>query len=158
MDETTNSEIDAIDLRILRLLQADGRLSNVELAERAHLSAATCHRRTQRLFARGVIGAVRAAIDPASVGLGAIALVGLVLDRSTPDAFRSLEAAIMDLPMVLDCHLVAGEFDYLLKIRVRDLADFNRLHAERLIALPGVRQARTFFVLKEVKDAGPLDF
>ena len=81
-----------------------------------------------------------------------------VLDRSTQESFSAFEAAIRKLPFVLDCHLVAGDFDFFLKIRVKDIADFNRLHGERLIALPGVRQTRTFFVMKEVVDNAPLDF
>jgi Lrp/AsnC family transcriptional regulator, leucine-responsive regulatory protein len=152
------TDLDKTDLRILRLLQEDGRLSNADLAVRVNVSPATCHRRTQRLFQDGYITSVRAVVTPARVGLGAVALVGVVLDRSTPESFATFEAAIRDLPMVLDCHLVAGDFDYLLKIRVRDMPDFNRLHGEKLIALPGVRQARTFFVMKEVKDGAPLDF
>jgi Lrp/AsnC family leucine-responsive transcriptional regulator len=84
--------------------------------------------------------------------------VGVVLDRSTPESFSDFEAAVTKLPFVLDCHLVAGDFDYFLKIRVRDIADFNRLHGEQLIALPGVRQTRTFFVMKEVIDNAALDF
>jgi Lrp/AsnC family leucine-responsive transcriptional regulator len=85
-------------------------------------------------------------------------MVGVVLDRSTPESFAELEAAIRRLAFVLDCHLVAGDFDYFLKIRVRDMADFNRLHGQKLIALPGVRQTRTFFVMKEVVDNAPLEF
>ena len=85
-------------------------------------------------------------------------IVGVVLDRSTPESFADFEKAIGKLPIVLDCHLVAGDFDYFLKIRVRDMADFNRLHGTKLIALPGVRQTRTFFVMKEVIDNAPLDF
>lgn len=149
--------LDHVDLEILRLLQGDGRLSNIDLANKVNVSPATCHRRTQRLFADGYINGVRAMIAPARVGLGSVALVGVVLDRSTPESFATFETAVLRLSMVLDCHLVAGDFDYLLKIRVRDLPDFNRLHAETLIALPGVRQARTFFVMKEVKDSSPLD-
>ena len=158
MKESSSSDFDAIDRRILQLLQGNGRMSNAELAEHVNVSAATCHRRTQRLFQEGYIRGVRAEIDPVKVGLGTIALVGVVLDRSTPESFAELEAAVKNMPMVLDCHLVAGDFDYLLKIRVDDMADFNRLHAEKLIAFPGVRQARTFFVIKEVKDNAPLAF
>ena len=84
-------------------------------------------------------------------------LVGVVLERSTPESFSAFEEAIGKLPFILDCHLVAGEFDYFLKIRVRDLADFKRLHGEDLIAIPGLRQTRTFFVMKEVIDNAPLD-
>ena len=118
---------------------------------------ASCHRRTQRLFALGVVQSVRAAIAPERVQRGTLVLVGVVLDRSTPDSFAAFETAIRTLPFVLDCHLVAGDFDYFLKIRVRDIADFNRLHGERLIVLPGVRQTRTFFVM-EIVDNAPLDF
>ena len=150
--------LNRIDKHMLRILQEDGRISNADLAHRVNVSPATCHRRTQRLFDEGYIQSVRAIVHPESVGLGAIALVGVVLDRSTPASFATFETAILKLPMVLDCHLVAGDFDYLLKIRVRDMADFNKLHGEVLIALPEVRQARTFFVMKEVIDGAPLDF
>lgn len=158
MNDSFEVDLDPVDQRILRLLQGDGRMSNADLAKEVNLSAATCYRRTQRLIEEGYIRDVRARIDPAKVGLGAIAMVGVVLDRSTPDSFAELERAVRELPMVLDCYLVAGDFDYLLKIRVRDIQDFNRLHADTLIALPGVRQARTFFVMKEVKDDAPLAF
>ncbi|MGY2048768.1 Lrp/AsnC family transcriptional regulator [Methylobacterium sp. JK268] len=149
---------DRIDLRMLRLLQQDGRLTNAELAKRAHLSPATCHRRLQRLLEDGLIAGVRALVAPAAVGRGALVLVGVVLDRSTPESFATFERAVVALGFVLDCHLVAGDFDYMLKIRVGDMADFNRLHGEQLIGLPGVRQTRTFFVMKEVIDSAPLDF
>lgn len=150
------SALDRMDLRILRLLQQDGRMSNAEIAERVNTSPATCHRRTQRLFEEGYVRGVRAEIAPEKVERGSLVMVGVVLDRSTPESFGAFEAAVRKVPAVLDCHLVAGDFDYFLKIRVRDMADFNRLHSETLIALPGVRQTRTFFVMKEVIDNAPL--
>ena len=159
MEEAFNEEkLDRIDMKILRLLQRDGRLSNAELAARANVSAATCHRRTQRLFERGYIQSVRAIVHPARVRRGALVMVGVVLDRSTRESFAAFEAAAKKLSFVLDCHLVAGDFDYFLKIRLRDMSEFNRLHGEDLLALPGVRQTRTFFVIKEVVDNAPLDF
>ena len=133
-------------------------MSNAELAEAVAVSPATCHRRTQRLVERGRTRSFRAEIDPRRVERGTLVLVGVELDRSTPESFGAFEAAIRKLPFVLDCHLVAGDFDFFLKIRVRDIADFNRLHGEQLIALPGVRQTRTFFVMKEVIDNALLDF
>ncbi|MFE1601470.1 Lrp/AsnC family transcriptional regulator [Methylobacterium sp. ID0610] len=157
-DPSEGQGLDRIDVRILRLLQENGRLSNAELAQRVNLSPATCHRRTQRLFRDGAIAAVRAMVAPRAVGRGALVMVGVVLDRSTPESFATFERAVVSLGFVLDCHLVAGDFDYVLKIRVGDMADFNRLHGEKLIALPGVRQTRTFFVMKEVIDNAPLDF
>jgi Lrp/AsnC family leucine-responsive transcriptional regulator len=150
--------LDRTDRRILALLQENGRLSNAELAEMVNVSPATCHRRTQRLFQDGFVMGVHAHVAPGRVERGALVMVGVVLDRSTPESFAAFEDAIRALDFVLDCHLVAGDFDYFLKIRVRDIADFNKLHGERLIALPGVRQTRTFFVMKEVTDNAPLAF
>jgi Lrp/AsnC family leucine-responsive transcriptional regulator len=157
-ESSKRAALDRADIKILRKLQEDGRLSNAELAQAAGVSPATCHRRTQRLFDQGFIKSVRAEVEPTKVDRGALVMVGVVLDRSTPESFREFEEAVRDLKFVLDCHLVAGDFDYFLKIRVGGMEDFNRLHGTRLIALPGVRQTRTFFVMKEVKDNAPLDF
>ncbi|MFK0166138.1 Lrp/AsnC family transcriptional regulator [Rhizobium sp. NPDC090279] len=158
MKDSSIDRFDRVDLKILRVLQSEGRLTNAELAERVNVSAATCHRRTQRLFDEGYITGVRAEVSPTAVGLGALVMVGVVLDRSTPESFAAFEGAVMEMKEVLDCNLVAGDFDYLLKIRVRDMADFNKLHGQKLIALPGVRQTRTFFVMKEVKENARLPF
>ncbi|QIG52653.1 winged helix-turn-helix transcriptional regulator [Nordella sp. HKS 07] len=158
MEDYSVGPLDRIDIKIMRALQADGRLTNAEVAIRVNVSAATCHRRTQRLFEEGYITGVRADIAPASVHLNALVMVGVVLDRSTPESFAAFEKAVLPMKEVLDCNLVAGDFDYLLKIRVRDMADFNKLHGQKLIALPGIRQTRTFFVMKEVKDNARLPF
>ena len=158
MEDSSAPLLDRIDIRILRALQAEGRLTNAELATRVNVSPATCHRRTQRLIEEGIITGVRAQVAPAAVGLGTLVMVGVVLDRSTPESFAAFEGAVLALKEVLDCNLVAGDFDYLLKIRVRDMADFNKLHGQKLIALPGVRQTRTFFVMKEVKENAGLPF
>ena len=157
-DSSTSETIDGIDIKMLRALQKDGRISNAELAQTVDVSPATCHRRTQRLLEQGYVTHVRAIINPAKVNRGALVMVGVVLDRSTPESFADFEKAVAKLKFVLDCHLVAGDFDYFLKIRVGDMADFNRIHGEKLIALPGVRQTRTFFVMKEVVDNAPMDF
>lgn len=116
------------------------------------VSPATCHRRTQRLFDEGHITGVRAEVAPASVGLGTLVIIGVMLDRATPDSRYAFEEAVSKMKEILDCILVAGEFDYFLKIRARDIADFNKLQGEVLIALPRVRNTRTFFVMKEVKE------
>jgi len=158
MEDSSASTLDRIDVKILRALQANGRLTNAELAVKVSVSPATCHRRTQRLFDAGYITGVRAEVSPAMVGLGTLAMVGVVLDRSTPESFAAFEAEALKMKEVLECNLVAGDFDYLMKIRVRDMADFNKLHGHKLIALPGVRQTRTFFVMKEVKDNARLSF
>jgi Lrp/AsnC family leucine-responsive transcriptional regulator len=157
-DSSMPRKLDRIDLKMLRLLQGNGRLTNAELAQLVDVSPATCHRRTQSLFEEGYISRVRAMIVPQKVERGALVIVGVVLDRSTPESFASFEKAVAKLKFILDCHLVAGDFDYFLKIRVEDMADFNRIHGDQLIALPGVRQTRTFFVMKEVVDNAPLEF
>jgi Lrp/AsnC family leucine-responsive transcriptional regulator len=157
-ESSDGQKLDRIDRKILRQLQRDGRLTNADLARLVDVSPATCHRRTERLFTAGYIRGVHAAIAPERVERGALVMVGVVLDRSTPESFAAFETAVRKLPFILDCHLVAGDFDYFLKIRVRDMADFNRLHGSQLIALPGVRQTRTFFVMKEVVDGALLDF
>ena len=158
MKASSISGLDRIDRNILRKLQRDGRVTNAELASEVNVSPATCHRRTQRLFDEGHIASVQARVNPASVGLETLVMVGVVLDRSTPESFTAFEDAVSAMRELLDCHLVAGDFDYLLKIRVRDMKDFNALHGKMLIALPGVRQIRTFFVLKEIKENAPLPF
>ncbi|WP_430436115.1 Lrp/AsnC ligand binding domain-containing protein [Oceanibaculum nanhaiense] len=158
MKESSISSLDRIDMKILRALHADGRLTNAELATRVGVSAATCYRRTRRLFDEGHITGVRAEVAPASVGLGALVMIGVMLDRSTPDSRYAFEAAVLKVKDILDCILVAGEFDYFLKIRARDIADFNKLQGETLIGLPGVRNTRTFFVMREVKENARLPF
>ena len=151
-------ELSAQDRKILKALQDDGRLSNADLAKQVGLSPSACWNHTRRLFDTKVIKGVRALIEPRAVQRETAVLVGIVLDRSTPDSFREFADATRTLPQVLECFLVAGEVDYFLKIRVRDLNAFNRLHSEKILALPGVRQVRTFFVLDEVKADGPLAF
>jgi Lrp/AsnC family leucine-responsive transcriptional regulator len=158
MRESFKTDLDRTDLHILRALQDNGRLNNADLARLVNASPATTHRRTQRLFERGYIKSVRADVAADRVGLGVLVMVGVVLDRSTPESFAAFEAAVSQMKVVLDCNLVAGDFDYLLKIRVGGMSDFNKLHGEQLIALPGVRQTRTFFVMKEVKENGKLTF
>lgn len=158
MKDPSNPPRDRIDLAILRHLQDNGRLTNAELASAVNVSPATCHRRTQALFAEGHITNVMGHVNPASVNLGTLVMVGVVLDRSTPESFAAFEQAVDGMTELLDCHLVAGDFDYLLKIRVKEMKDFNEMHTKMLIALPGVRQIRTFFVLKEIKENAPLAF
>lgn len=144
--------LDKTDRQILRLLQNNGRIHNAELADKVPVSPATCHRRVQRLFDEGYISSVRATVNASRVGLGMVVLVGVVLER-TANSFPAFEAAMAEQPAVLDCYLVAGDFDYFLKIRVKDMEGFDQFHADVLSTLPHVRQTRTFFVLRAVADA-----
>ncbi|MCQ3030191.1 Lrp/AsnC family transcriptional regulator [Pseudomonas syringae] len=149
-------EVTVQERKILRALQIDGRISNADLARKVGLSTTACWNHTRRLYENGIIKSVRAQIDPNAVQQGTVVLIGVVLDRSTPESFATFEAAARELQQVLECWLVAGDVDYFMKIRVRDLPAFNHLHNTRIIALPGVRQVRTFFVLNEVKSDGLL--
>lgn len=158
MKESSTPALDRIDVKILRALHAQGRLTNAELAARVNVSPATCHRRTQRLFDEGFITGVRADVAPTMVGLGTLVMVGVMLDKSTPENRAAFEGAVLKMKEILDCVLVAGDFDFLLKVRSRDMEDFNKLQGEKLIALPGVRQTRTFFVMKTVKENARLPF
>jgi DNA-binding Lrp family transcriptional regulator len=142
--------VDRIDRNILKALQADASITNAALSERVHLSPAATLRRVEKLREAGFISRIVAVLDPAKVDMTTLVIVGVVLDRSTPSSFGEFEEAAKGIPGCLECHLVAGEFDYFLVLRTRDIAHFNRLHADAIISLPGVRQIRTFFVLKEI--------
>ena len=155
MKEPSKAPLDRIDVKILRALHAEGRLTNAELATRVGVSPATCHRRTQRLFAEGAITGVRAEVVPTMVGLGIMVIVGIALDGAEPASRAAFEEAVLKIKEVIDCHIVSGDFDFFLKIRCTDMEDFNRLQGEKLIALPGVRHLRTFFVMKSVKEKRP---
>jgi Lrp/AsnC family leucine-responsive transcriptional regulator len=155
-EQPQTPEVTVQERKILRALQTDGRISNADLAKKVGLSTTACWNHTRRLYENGIIKSVRAQIDPNAVQQGTVVLIGVVLDRSTPESFATFEAAARELQQVLECWLVAGEVDYFMKIRVRDLPAFNQLHNTKIIALPGVRQVRTFFVLNEVKSDGLL--
>ncbi|MGE8704078.1 MAG: Lrp/AsnC family transcriptional regulator [Achromobacter sp.] len=142
--------LDRIDRQILRILQDDAQITNLDLSARVHLSPAACLRRVERLKSEGVIRKTVALLEPADLDMATLVIVGVVLDRSTPDSFTDFEEAAKGISGCLECHLVAGEFDYFLMLRIRDLERFNKLHAGEIIKLPGVRQIRTFFVLKEI--------
>jgi DNA-binding Lrp family transcriptional regulator len=142
--------LDRIDKRILKLLQSDATLSNVALAERVNLSPAACLRRVERLKRDGVISRIVAHLDPEQLQAGMVVLIGVVLDRSTPESFAAFEEAAQKVSGCMECHVVTGEFDYFMLVRTRDSQSFNRLHAEQLLYLPGVRQIRSFMGLREV--------
>jgi DNA-binding Lrp family transcriptional regulator len=144
------AELDRTDRRILKLLQEDATLSNVALAEQVNLSPAACLRRVEKLKRDGVISRVVAHLDPEQLQAGMVVLIGVVLDRSTPESFAAFEEAAQKVSGCMECHVVTGEFDYFMLVRTRDSQSFNRLHAEQLLYLPGVRQIRSFMGLRQV--------
>ena len=148
--EAPPAGIDRIDRAILRALQRDASVSNVALAAKVNLSAPACLRRVERLKAEGFIKGIVALLDPRPLNAGMLVIIGVVLDRSTPESFTDFEKAAQKVSGCLECHVVTGEFDYMMMLRTKDNDSFNRLHAEQLLYLPGVRQVRTFMVLKQV--------
>ncbi|CAH0446625.1 Leucine-responsive regulatory protein [Ralstonia syzygii subsp. syzygii] len=144
------STLDRTDRAILKWLQRDALISNVALAEKVNLSPPACLRRVERLKALGCIQGVVALLDPKALDLGTLVMIGVVLDRSTPESFADFEKAVQKVPGCLECHVATGEFDYFMLVRTRDNDSYNRLHAEQLLYLPGGRQIRTFMTLKQV--------
>lgn len=143
--------IDDTDRRILRVLQADGRISNQDLAMRCNLSPSACSDRVRRLREQGVISGYAALLDPSKVDRALLIFVEVVLDRTTGEVFEAFAAAARRSPEVMECHMVAGGFDYLIKARVRDMAAYRRFLGEVLVEMPGVRETRTYAVLEEIK-------
>ncbi|MFZ4789243.1 MAG: Lrp/AsnC ligand binding domain-containing protein [Beijerinckiaceae bacterium] len=150
----SDDPIDRLDRRILDLLQRDGRLSHVELAERIGLSPTAASERVKRLTREGYLTGYRATLDPHRLGRGLLVFVEVLLDRTTPDVFDLFATAAQKSPEVLECHMVAGGFDYLLKTRVADMAAYRGFLGEVVAQFPGVRETRTYVVMEEVKSDG----
>ena len=147
-----NAALDKIDARILRALQADGRISNLKLAEAVHLSPTAVLERVKRLTRDGFILGYEARLNPDKLGAGLLVFIEVVLDRTTHDAMGIFKAAVQVRPEILECHLVAGGFDYLIKTRVADMQAYREFVGSVIWALPGVRETRTYAVMEEVKN------
>ena len=145
--------IDRIDQRILSALQADGRLSNLRLAEAVALSPTAVLARVQRLTREGYILGYEARLNPLKLGRGMMVFVEVLLDRTTPNVFEQFQAAVQAQEAILECHMVAGGFDYLLKTRMADMAAYREFAGTVLWQLPGVRETRTYAVMEEVKNS-----
>lgn len=155
MTESTH-EPDRIDLRILRVLQNDGRIPNLKLAEAVSLSPTAVLARTQRLQREGYILGYEARLNPLKLGLGMMVFVEVLLDRTTPNVFDEFKAAVQVRDEIMECHMVAGGFDYLLKTRMADMTAYRDFAGKVLWQLPGVRETRTYAVMEEVKNTTQL--
>lgn len=143
--------MDEMDRKLLRALQEDGRITNQALAQQCGISPAACFDRVKRLRSGGIIIGYTALLDPAKLDVALMIFVEVLLDRTTDDAFAAFAAHVARLPQVLECHMVAGGFDYLLKVRVADMAAYRAFLGDTLVAMPGIRETRTYAVLEEVK-------
>jgi DNA-binding Lrp family transcriptional regulator len=145
------AQLDSIDIAILEALQADGRLSNLDLAQRVHLSPSACLRRVKQLESSGVIAQYVALLNPKAVGAFGTSFTIVNLETLGGDALERFEQAVRDAPRILDCYYVAGSNDYLIRFAYRDAEDLERFHTEVLMRLPGVARSNSMLVLRTVK-------
>ena len=149
----SSPDLDRTDLKILRCLQTDGRISNLKLADSVALSPTAVLARVQRLAKEGFILGYEARLNPLKLGAGLMVFVEVLLDRTTPNVFEAFKAAVQVRPEIMECHMVAGGFDYLLKTRMADMAAYRDFAGTVLWQLPGVRETRTYAVMEEVKNS-----
>jgi Lrp/AsnC family leucine-responsive transcriptional regulator len=150
------STLDRVDRRILALLQNDGRMSNLALAQAVHLSPTAVLERVRRLVREKFILGYEARLNPQKLGASLLVFIEVVLDRTTPDVFEQFKAAARNRPEIMECHMVAGGFDYLLKTRVADMPAYREFLGTVLLSLPGVRETHTYAVMEEVKNSQAL--
>ena len=145
-----NPKLDATDRLLLDALQRDARMTNAALAERAHLSESACLRRVRALEASGLISGYGARIDQEKAGLPVNVFVNVTLGHQDQADLQAFEDAVRRIPEVMECYLMTGDYDYLIRIVVADTADFERVHSEHLTRLPGVSRVRSSFALRAV--------
>ena len=156
MNEILEVDLDRIDRKILAILQTDGRISNLRLADQVALSPTAVQARVTRLTRDGYILGYEARLNPRKLGVGMTVFVEVLLDRTTPHVFDEFKAAVLAYPAIMECHMVAGGFDYLLKTRMADMSAYREFAGRVLWQLPGVRETRTYAVLEEVKSVTEL--
>jgi DNA-binding Lrp family transcriptional regulator len=144
------AQLDAADKALLRRLQREGRATNAELAEAAHLSESACFRRVRALEAEGVITGYAATVDPRAVGLALTVFVSITLSSQAQDVLAAFEAAVAEAPEIMECHLMTGQADYILRVVASDVDDLERLHAQVLTRLPGVARINSSIALRTV--------
>jgi len=148
--------IDRIDKNILFELQKDGRLSNVELSKRVGLSPTPCLERVKRLEKEQYITGYQANLNSAKLDLALLIFVEITLTKTSPDVFDDFAAAVHELDVIQECHLVSGDFDFLLKTRVKDMLAYRQLLGDTLLRLPAVSESRTYVVMDEIKSSNML--
>ena len=149
-------KLDPIDRNILRTLQTSGRITNVDLAEKVNLSPTPCIERVRRLEEAGYISGYYARLSAQKLGIGLLAFIEVSLDKTGTAAFEKFREAVNDIAEIQECHMVAGGFDYLLKVRIESMAHYRQFLGERISALPGVDRTHTYVVMEEVKNTHEL--
>ena len=151
-----NKKLDRIDKNILVELQKNGRLSNVELSKRVGLSPTPCLERVKRLEGEGYIQGYTAVLNPELLEAALLGIVEITLTKTSPDVFDEFSKAVHEIDVIQECHLVSGNFDFLLKTRVADMAAYRKLLGDTLLRLPAVSESRTYVVMEEVKSTSQL--
>jgi len=149
-------KLDRTDIEILSILQEDGKTTNVALAKRINLSATPCLERVKALENDGLIAGYAAKLSPAQLGLGLTVFIEILLDRTSEEAFQKFRAAVLGIPQIQECHMLTGGFDYLLKVRVPDMAAYRNFLGEVLAKVPGIRETHSYPVMEEVKDSSAI--
>ena len=148
--------LDRIDIKILDILQKDGRISNTKLAEEVNLSATAALARVQKLTADGYILGYEAKLNPLILGANFVVFVEILLDKTTPNALDEFSEAVVQYPEIMACHMISGGFDFLVKIRCANMDEFRRISGNVLWRLPGVKETRSYPVMEVIKDSSQL--
>ncbi|TPH12823.1 leucine-responsive transcriptional regulator Lrp [Litorilituus lipolyticus] len=156
MSNYSNKSLDRIDKNILDELQKNGRLSNVELSKRVGLSPTPCLERVKRLEKEQYITGYKAMLNPLKLDAALLVLVEITLTKTSPDVFDDFAKAVHELDVIQECHLVSGDFDFLLKTRVKDMLAYRELLGDTLLRLPAVSESRTYVVMDEIKSTNLL--
>lgn len=146
-------ELDRIDRKILGILQRNGRIAVTELSEQVGLSPTPCAERIRRMEREGTITGYHARVDPAALGLKLLVFVEIKLSAKSGDVFDRVKRELQFVPQVLECHLVSGDFDYLIKARISEMSDYRRLLGNILLKLPSATESRSYVVMEEVKES-----
>jgi Lrp/AsnC family leucine-responsive transcriptional regulator len=144
--------LDKLDRHILRILQEEGRISMKDLGERVGLSVTPCIERVKRMERDGVISGYYARVDPAAVGATLLVFVEITLNQKSATAFEQFRREVLRIPEVQECHLVSGDFDYLIKARIHEMAEYRKLLGDMLLELPGAAQSKSYVVMEEIKE------
>jgi Lrp/AsnC family leucine-responsive transcriptional regulator len=149
---SSSEELDRIDRHILRIIQQEGRISYVDLGERVGLSTTPCMERVKRLEREKFILGYQARLNPQKLQANLLVFVEISLDTKSASIFDDFRRAVFRLPHVLECHLVSGDFDYLVKARISEMASYRKLLGDILLKLPGVRESKSYIVMEEIKE------
>ena len=144
--------LDQLDRHILRILQDEGRISMKDLGQRVGLSITPCIERVKRMERAGVISGYHARVDPAALGAKLLVFVEITLNQKSASAFEQFRGAVLHIPEVQECHLVSGDFDYLIKARIHEMAQYRKLLGDILLQLPGAAQSKSYVVMEEIKE------